>query len=73
MGTNPDDPIYPFDQYNPDDPSFTEHLGLTKREYFAAIILSGICGTGLNSGIATKDALTYADALITRLNQEIPK
>jgi hypothetical protein len=50
----------------------THHPGLTKREYFAATILSGLLS---DSGVCTDLNLTdtaveFADHLIASLNQE---
>ena len=50
-------------------------LGLTKREYFAAAALQGICANVENGGGDDKtiavNAVDCADALIERLNKEI--
>jgi len=59
-----------------DEPSFDvgtdnwNQLGLTKREYFAALALQGLIakfGTEFQVNHAT-DAVYYADSLITALN-----
>jgi hypothetical protein len=45
-------------------------LGLTKREYFAAMALQGLIVNG-NSGVfIANDAVQMADALIEALNKE---
>ena len=49
--------------------------GLTKREYFAALAMQGICGDGIpgshHNPITTAElAVEYADALIAELNKE---
>lgn len=52
-----------------------DFFGLTKREYFAALAMQGICGDGVprdhhsfkNTAI---EAIAYADALITELSKE---
>lgn len=61
------EPAFPAYEYG--------HSGLTKREYFAAHILAGICAdpnVGLNDhgGVSptyAKMAVAFADALITEL------
>ena len=51
-------------------------LGLTKREYFAAMAMQGILSAeadneeGYNYHIAARDAVGCADALIYALNEE---
>ena len=48
------------------------HMGLTKREYFAAMAMQGILADPDNQGYAegiAKDAVKMADELITQLNQ----
>lgn len=42
--------------------------GLTKREYFAAISMYGLCGVH-EPKKAAKEAVQYADALINELNK----
>lgn len=63
--TNPNDPAFghasPFGQFQ----------GLTKREYIAAIMLSGLLssGAGGHKGDKILAAVTYADELIDELNE----
>ncbi len=62
MPTLPNDPAYPD----------KNTAGLTKREYIAALILSGILsnvGLGQFASPVANDALAYADALILALNK----
>jgi hypothetical protein len=50
-----------------------EYLGLTKREYFAAKALQGLCADSSRSGQEEKyadTAVRLADALIEYLNHE---
>lgn len=57
-----------------------EHLGLSKREYFAAMAMQGICSGMSNDSIVNNRssdtqgvaelAVMYADALIEQLNKE---
>ena len=68
--TNPNDAINPLDttQWTDD----MQDMPLTKREYFAAMALQGVCA---NAGPGTPKELTEfatacADALITALNKE---
>lgn len=59
----------------PANPTYNSanYKGLTKREYFAAVAMQGLCGnTDISMGV--KDlgdwALKQADALIAALNKE---
>lgn len=49
----------------------TKQMGLTKREYFAAAALTGLCanagGFGIDSDLATLRAVEMADELIRKL------
>jgi hypothetical protein len=55
--TNPNDLVYPaFGQ------------GLTKREYFAAMAMQACVAQNYIAGVAARDAVAYADALIEALN-----
>jgi hypothetical protein len=51
-----------------------DDYGMTKREYFAAMALSGICMNTdyrlMNLSSVTTDAVRHADALIEALNKE---
>jgi len=68
---------------NPNDPAFasaakvlsgiSEYQGLTKREYFAATAMQGICCShafGLYPHEYANLAVKLADALIAELNKE---
>ena len=53
-------------------PSYVNNYGLTKREYFAAKAMQGICSDGIagphhSFQQTAKDAVVYADALIKAL------
>lgn len=68
-------------------PAFTLHRGLTKREHFAGLAMGALLGNGVafyggsevrvgtrsKGDICSEWALGFADDLIKRLNQEIPK
>lgn len=67
--TNPDDKIHAtFDHQFP-------NLGLTKREYFAAIAMQGLVVTAHASPLSPEDiahnSIFMADALIRQLNKEV--
>jgi hypothetical protein len=51
---------------------FGDHPGLSKREYFAAMMLQGLLkdGPSLDEGGLTEDAVWFADALIAELAKE---
>ena len=76
--TNPNDLAFSQTRYNetPDAVNYPK-TGLTKREYFAAMALQGICAdqTYLRPNeaqeIATR-AVELSDALITALNSQPP-
>jgi|HubBroStandDraft_3_1064219.scaffolds.fasta_scaffold55158_2 hypothetical protein len=86
LGTNPNDPIYPQDQYDGDTarggPAFTLHRGLTKREHFAGLAMQALLASRVdffegptenprNKGEICSDwAVSFADALILGLNKE---
>lgn len=44
--------------------------GLTKREYFAAMALQGLCSQAIFVGSHTSRAVEMADALIAELSKE---
>ncbi len=65
---NPNDAAFPYDQMST--------AGMTKREYIATQALVGILAMYAGHGVlepgsilATEQAVEYADALITRLNE----
>ncbi len=63
MKTLPADPIHPVDN------RFTLCSGLTKREYFAAVIFASVeTNTGGTYDNWAKNAVEAADALIAALN-----
>ncbi len=72
MKTNPNESAYPTSPVQ----NFEESLpagGLTKREYFAAIVLANIA-KGSMPKTAAETAVEYADSLIATLNKaSIPK
>jgi len=84
--TNPNDLINQekkiFHSISQDKDDYTIHInqGLTKREYFAALVLQGLMSRANQNGIITnkimvpdvaaKEAVTFADALIEKLNEE---
>lgn len=54
------------------------HKGLTKREYFAAMAMQGLCSYGdgesnISNESAPILAVQMADALIAALNKEVEK
>lgn len=77
MKTNPDDSIglgvishQDCEGYDEFEPSY--HLGLTKREYFAAMVMQGIISRTGERIETQKDpelAVKLADALIAELNK----
>lgn len=52
----------------PNDPVYGQFHGLTKREYFAAMVLQGIANSHSPSA-AVEKAVIYADDLIDELNR----
>ena len=61
-----------YDKYN----QYTNLIGLTKREYFAAMSLQGLCaskeGIGHTHEVRAAWAANQADALIKALNETKP-
>lgn len=53
---------------NPNDIINSQFHGLTKREYFAAMVLQGLAASHSPSA-ATEKAVIYADDLIEELNR----
>lgn len=77
MKTNGDDLAFGGDQsIKLDDGSFLlKHQCLTKREYFAAMAMQGLCANSVSGRHRsfenlTEEAVYYADNLIERLNGE---
>jgi hypothetical protein len=52
----------------PNDPVYGQFHGLTKREYFAAMVLQGLAASHSPSA-ATEKAVIYAEDLIDQLNR----
>lgn len=78
MKTNGNDPI-DWSQFIPSQTSFDgtvcegTKFGLTKREYFAAMAMQGLCSTGkYNSSLTPSISVHISDALIAELNKEAP-
>ena len=60
--------------YPPNDFQIMENNGLTKREYFAAMAMQGLCANSIpgNQHIPNNlasEAVVYADALIAELSK----
>lgn len=79
--TRQDDPVSPIGEIgeNPNgDRWYKQNGGLTKREYFAAVAMTGLCAntSGLlkevhKMGVSTaKLAVAHADNLIAALNEK---
>ncbi|MTJ56016.1 hypothetical protein FJR38_26880 [Anabaena sp. UHCC 0253] len=70
MYTEKDDPVFPEDNYY-DEHRIGQVLGLTKREYFAAMALQGIMANAEFMHFeAAKMAVKKADELIEELNKQ---
>ncbi len=80
MKINPNDgafpPVrWPQRDWHPDDVKLWEQYGrcgLTKREYFAALAMQGLCAnpnTELHYNVCAQYAIQYVDALIAELNK----
>ena len=66
MKTNPDDLIHSYD-----GPDGENTSGLTKREYFALHLASGIISDpDLSIGFAVTNSVEMADKLIEQLNRK---
>lgn len=67
MKTNPDDYAYPPQKNG----EFIIIGGLSKREYFAACALQGLCSSGfpIDKDMVSNDAIYIADKLIEELNK----
>jgi hypothetical protein len=79
MKTEHNDLAYPVSIVSPDRMfELTYHLGLTKREYFAAMAMQGMlanssnCNTEWNYETIGKHCALAADALIKALNEIQP-
>lgn len=78
MKTNPNEPINPVELQHQDHEmlakDYGQFKGLTKREYFAAMAMQGLLVNGMQLGMTheeeiSKQAVVYADALISELNK----
>lgn len=77
--TNPLDPAFPHVERNDSTGPIVNifHLGLSKREYFAAMVLQGLCARQIEGDlIINGEAVSYegaaiiiADALIAKLSK----
>ena len=78
--TNPNDNTYPNKSENRQIGTSEFTGGLTKREYFAALAMEGMCSGDQTLGPATESDILFvarrsvsmADALIAELNKEKP-
>lgn len=79
MTTNPNEPVHPCDEYarystTGEDYFADRHMGMTKRELFAAMAMQGMLAktdmTGSSPNCFAAEALDHADALIAALNAE---
>lgn len=64
--TKPNDMAFPLS----DDTGFD--TGLTKREYFAATAMQGLCAADADLEFLTEESVNLADKLIMELNELIP-
>lgn len=64
--TNPNDPAFPNGPIR-----MANMEGLTKREYFAAIAINGVCNRhgSIMPQVIAKETVAIADALIAELNK----
>lgn len=72
---NSDTPITAHMEYNPDNNPVDYHLGLTKREHFAALAMQGMGGNCFSGGTselirAAFVSVAMADALLKALEAE---
>jgi hypothetical protein len=71
--TNGNDLSYPFTTGDWDNAEIRHHLGLTKREYFAAMAMQGLC-VSMSSSEASAiadESIKQADELIKALNKSL--
>ena len=81
MKTNGDDPINPWQEFNQNFCNTAMVPGLTKREYFAALAMQGLCANEKFSDFCNdqvpyireihQEAVKQADYLIAELNKKI--
>lgn len=73
MKTEQNDIINAFEETDGSGGHYHTHMGLTKREYFAAMAMQGILSKGGGGGAinpvrAANDSVMFADELIKALN-----
>lgn len=71
MKTEQNDIINAFEETDGSGGHYHTHMGLTKREYFAAMAMQGILsgkGSTINPIRTANDAVMFADELIKALN-----
>lgn len=70
--THKDDPINPLNHLDYNGKVDKQYYGLSKREYFAAMVLQGlvpgVSWDAKHAILAAETAVAYADALIKELN-----
>lgn len=70
MKTNGNEPISPTKAPNSDDQyAWSTTIGLTKREYFAAMAMQAVLHDFGDIETVSKKSILYADALIEELNK----
>lgn len=76
--TDPNDPAYPPTYETMGKGDYINALGLTKREYFAAMAMQGMIASetetlrfAMREKLAS-ESVAMADALIAELSKEIP-
>lgn len=53
----------------PADAHTNSYLGLTKREYFAAMAMQGLVDRHINYEVVAEHAVRYSDALLAELER----
>ena len=62
---------YPINEMDKSGQIAPTHLGMTLREYYAGLAMQGLLQNGLDGPVrVATEAITYADALITALQEE---
>lgn len=63
------EPVFPTTAKLSFESRLMDYIGLTKREYFAAMAMQGVLvkGYGANREERVKEAVTYADLLLAEL------
>lgn len=71
--TEPKEPAYPSETERQTGPNSFHFMGLTKREYFAAMAMQGMLAGSQGLDIKTwefsEQSIALADSLITELNK----